>query len=300
MHIAEDATELIGDTPLLRVEGFAPNLLAKLESFNPYSIKDRIARSMITAAEEAGDIDANTLIVEPTSGNTGIGLATVCAARGYDLVLTMPDSMSKERRALLRALGAELELTPGEAGMSGAIERAETLVAETDNGYMPQQFSNPANVQAHRETTGPELYEATDGQLEAFVAGVGTGGTVSGVGEYFKEVRDIDIDIIAVEPANSAVLSGDEPGSHSIQGIGAGFVPDILREELIDEVRTVGKEASITATRKLAREEGIAGGISTGANLYVATQVAAEYDGPIATIVCDPGERYLSTELYTA
>jgi cysteine synthase A len=298
MNVADDATELIGETPLLRVDGFAPNLVVKLESFNPYSVKDRIGRSMIESAEAAGNLDAETLVVEPTSGNTGIGLATVCAAKGYDLVLTMPESMSAERRNLLRALGADLELTPADAGMSGAIERAEELAAERENTFVPQQFDNPANVRAHRETTGPELWRDTDGDLEAFVAGVGTGGTITGVGEYFQENHEADVDLIAVEPAESAVLSGEDAGSHGIQGIGAGFVPDILGTELLDEVRTVSRADAVAAARQLAREEGIAGGISTGANVHVASQVAAERDGLVATIVCDPGERYLSTDLY--
>ncbi len=298
MTIATDVTDLIGETPLLRVEGFAPNLVVKLESFNPYSVKDRIARSMIETAEADGSIDADTTVIEPTSGNTGIGLATVCAAKGYELVLTMPESMSQERRRLLRALGAEIELTPADEGMSGAIARAEALRDELDNTFVPGQFENPANAVAHRETTGPELYEATDGELETFVAGVGTGGTVTGVGQYFEEDRDTDLEVIGVEPAESAVLSGAEPGSHGIQGIGAGFVPDVLERDRLDAVRTVTYEDAVTATRRLAEEEGIAGGISTGANLHVAAEVAAEREGLVATIVCDPGERYLSTDLY--
>lgn len=298
MHMADDVTDLIGDTPLLRADSFAPNLLVKLESFNPYSVKDRICREMIETAEQKGTIDDETLIVEPTSGNTGIGLATVCAAKDYELVLTMPASMSEERRQLLRALGAEIELTPAADGMDGAISRAEELADQVENSFIPQQFSNPANVAAHHNTTGPELYKATDGTLDAFVAGVGTGGTVTGVGEYFKETQETDLSVIAVEPANSAVLSGESPDSHSIQGIGAGFIPEILRTELLDEVRTVTYDDAISAARKLAREEGIAGGISTGANVHVATQVAAEREGLVATLVCDPGERYLSTELF--
>ncbi len=298
MTIATDVTDLIGETPLLRVEGFAPNLVVKLESFNPYSVKDRIARSMIETAEADGSIDADTTVIEPTSGNTGIGLATVCAAKGYELVLTMPESMSQERRRLLRALGAEIELTPADEGMSGAIARAEALRDELDNTFVPGQFENPANAVAHRETTGPELYEATDGELETFVAGVGTGGTVTGVGQYFEEDRDTDLEVIGVEPAESAVLSGADPGSHGIQGIGAGFVPDVLERDRLDAVRTVTYEDAVTATRRLAEEEGIAGGISTGANLHVAAEVAAEREGLVATIVCDPGERYLSTDLY--
>lgn len=298
MNIADDATELIGETPLLRADSFAPNLLLKLESFNPYSIKDRICREMIETAEREGEITDETLVIEPTSGNTGIGLAAVCAAKGYDLVLTMPESMSEERRNLLRALGAEIELTPADSGMNGAIERAEELASQFEDVFIPQQFQNPANVAAHRTTTGPELLDATEGQLDTFVAGVGTGGTVTGVGEYFKEERETDLTIVAVEPEDSAVLSGEEADSHGIQGIGAGFVPEILRTDLLDEVRTVTYDDAIAAARKLAREEGIAGGISTGANVHVAQQIATKRDGLVATIVCDPGERYLSTELF--
>ena len=298
MQIANSAIELIGETPLLRIDGFANNLLIKIESFNPYSVKDRIARSMIESAEATGEVDSNTLVVEPTSGNTGIGLATVCAAKDYDLTLTMPDSMSEERRKLLRALGATLELTPAADGMVGAIDRATEIATEHENTFMPQQFENTANVDAHRETTGPELYEATEGQLDAFVAGVGTGGTITGVGEHFREERGTALELIAVEPVNSAVLSGESARSHDIQGIGAGFVPEILRTELLSETRTVTKEDAIAAARRLSQEEGITGGISSGANLHVASQVAQERSGLVATIVCDPGERYLSTDLY--
>jgi len=298
MNVAADVTDLIGATPLVRVESIAPNLLVKLESFNPYSVKDRIAREMLDAAEDAGELTDETVVIEPTSGNTGIGLATVCAARDIDLVLTMPASMSEERRKLLRALGAELELTDPDEGMGGAIERADELAAEYADTFVPQQFENPANPQAHRRTTGPELDEATDGELDAFVAGVGTGGTITGVGTYFQEA-DTDVDLIAVEPEDSAVLSGGEAGSHGIQGIGAGFVPEILERDLLDEVRTVGKDDSIEMARRLASEEGIVGGISTGANVHVAAEIARERpEDLVATIVCDPGERYLSTELY--
>jgi len=225
MRVAADVTELIGETPLVRVDAIAPNLLVKLESFNPYSVKDRIAREMLDAAAEAGEIADETVVIEPTSGNTGIGLATVCAARGHDLILTMPESMSEERRQLLRALGAELELTDADGGMNGAIERADELAAEYEDTFVPQQFQNPNNPSAHRRTTGPELDEATDGELDVFVAGVGTGGTITGVGTYFREAG-CDVDLIAVEPEDSAVLSGEEAGSHEIQGIGAGFVPE--------------------------------------------------------------------------
>jgi cysteine synthase A len=299
MNVASDVTELIGETPLVRAEGFAPNLLLKLESFNPYSVKDRIAREMITTAEEAGEITEDTVVVEPTSGNTGIGLATVCAARGHDLVLTMPSSMSEERRQLLAALGADLELTDPDGGMNGAIDRAEELAAEYDDSFLPQQFDNPANPRAHERTTGPEIWEATDGGVDAFVAGVGTGGTITGVGTYLREEAGADVDLIAVEPSDSAVLSGGEAGSHGIQGIGAGFVPEILRTELLDGVRTVGKDDAEATARKLGREAGILGGISTGANVHAAAEVARERpDETVVTIVCDPGERYLSTGLY--
>ncbi|MCU4718463.1 cysteine synthase A [Halapricum hydrolyticum] len=298
MHVAADVTELIGETPLVRADSIAENLLVKLESFNPYSVKDRIAREMLDAAAEAGELTAETVVIEPTSGNTGIGLAAVCAARDQELILTMPESMSEERRKLLRALGAELELTDADGGMGGAIDRADELAEEYDDTFIPQQFENPANPQAHRRTTGPELDEATDGELDVFVAGVGTGGTITGVGTYFQEA-DADVDLIAVEPEDSAVLSGREAGSHGIQGIGAGFIPDILERDLLDEVRTVGKDDSIEMARRLASEEGIAGGISTGANVHVAAEVARERpNNLVATIVCDPGERYLSTDLY--
>ncbi|MFB6162583.1 MAG: cysteine synthase A [Halococcoides sp.] len=295
--IAEDATDLIGETPLLRADAFADNLLVKLESFNPYSVKDRIAREMIESAIDAGEIGAETTVIEPTSGNTGIGLATVCAAHDLDLVLTMPESMSEERRALLAALGAELELTPADDGMPGAIERAEALAAERADTFTPQQFENPANATAHRETTGPEIVADVGDDLAAFVAGVGTGGTITGVGEHLRDAG-VGADLIAVEPADSSVLSGGCAGSHGIQGIGAGFVPDVLDRDLIDEVRTVTRDDAVAAARKLARTEGIAGGISTGANVHVARAIAEQRSGPVVTVVCDPGERYLSTDLY--
>jgi len=298
MRVAADVTELIGETPLVRVDSIADNLLVKLESFNPYSVKDRIAREMLDAAAEAGELTDETVVIEPTSGNTGIGLATVCAARGYDLILTMPESMSEERRQLLRALGADLELTAADGGMNGAIERADELAAEYEDTFVPQQFQNPANPRAHRRTTGPELDDATDGDLDVFVAGVGTGGTITGVGTYFQDA-DTDVNLIAVEPEDSPVLSGGEAGSHSIQGIGAGFVPEIMQEGLLDEVRTVDKDDAVAMARQLAQEEGIVGGISSGANVHIAAQVARERpDELVATVVCDPGERYLSTDLY--
>ena len=301
MNVVEDITELIGETPLLRLsEGPGATVLAKVESCNPYSVKDRIGRSMIEAAEEAGQIGANTVVIEPTSGNTGIGLASVCAAKGYDLVLTMPESMSEERRQLLAGLGADLELTDADGGMSGAIDRAHELAEEYADTFVPQQFENPANPAAHRETTGPELWDATDGDLDAFVAGIGTGGTITGVGEYFKEERNGDVDIVGIEPAESAVLSGEESGSHGIQGIGAGFVPEILRTELIDEIITVEREESINEARRIAREEGLAVGISAGAAALAAKRVADGYpdDAVVATLLPDTGERYLSTDLF--
>ncbi|WP_158853514.1 cysteine synthase A [Halorhabdus sp. CUG00001] len=303
MDVVDDITALIGETPLLRLDdGTGTTVLAKVESFNPYSIKDRIGRAMIEAAEEAGEVTDDTVIIEPTSGNTGIGLASVCAAKGYDLVLAMPESMSEERRQLLAGLGADLELTDADGGMNGAIERAEELAAEYDDTFIPQQFQNPANPGAHRETTGPELWADTDGELDAFVAGIGTGGTITGVAEYLTEDVEADVDIVGVEPADSAVLSGGEPGSHGIQGIGAGFVPEILRTDLLDEVVTVEREDSLAEARRLASAEGLAVGISAGAAAYAAKHVAEDYpdDAVVATVLPDTGERYLSTDLFEA
>jgi cysteine synthase A len=304
MNVADDATELIGATPLVRLDSFAPNLVAKIESTNPLSsIKDRIAVAMIDAAEDEGHVDANTTVIEPTSGNTGIGLAFACAAREYDLVLTMPESMSEERRSLLRALGARLELTPADDGMAGAIDRADELADETENAFVPQQFRNLANPRIHRETTGPEIWDDTDGEVDVLVAGVGTGGTITGVSEYIKEEQGADLTSVAVEPADSAVLSGDDPGSHDIQGIGAGFVPEILREELIDRVETVTGEDARRATRRLAREEGLLTGISSGAALAAAERVATapeHAEDLVVVVLPDSGERYLSTELFEA
>ncbi|MFB6086874.1 MAG: cysteine synthase A [Halodesulfurarchaeum sp.] len=302
-RIAENPTELVGQTPMLRLDAFAPNLIAKLEAFNPMSsVKDRIAVSMLEAAEAAGELDSGTTIVEPTSGNTGIGLAFAAAAKGYDLVLTMPESMSEERRSLLRALGAALELTPADGGMPGAIDRADELQAELGDAFVPQQFENPANPRIHRETTAPEIDRATEGEVDVFVAGVGTGGTVTGVAQYFKEeVGREDFEVIAVEPAGSAVLSGEESGSHGIQGIGAGFVPDVLDTSLLDEVVTVETEESKAATRELARETGVLAGISSGAALHAAREVATRpenADRTVVTLLPDTGERYLSTDLF--
>lgn len=302
MTIADDVTDLVGETPLVRLDTFAPNLVGKLESFNPAnSVKDRIGTAMLDRAEREGLVDDDTTIVESTSGNTGIGLAAAAAARGYDLVLVMPDTMSEERRALLSALGAEVVLTDGDDGMNGAIEYADELAAELPNSYVPQQFENPANPGIHRETTGPEIWNDTDGDVDTVVAGVGTGGTITGIATHFIEDRDADVDIVGVEPARSAVLSGEEPGSHSLQGIGAGFVPDILRTDLLDDVIAVPREIAVERSRTLAREEGILAGISAGAAIEAGTRVATDNpDDLVVTIVPDFGERYLSTDLYDA
>ena len=304
MDIADDVTQLVGDPPLVRLDAFADNLVAKLESANPMgSVKDRIGVAMLDRAEEAGLVGAGTTVIEPTSGNTGIGLAFVCAARGYDLRLTMPESMSEERRALLRALGADLVLTPAADGMRGAIEEAERLAAAGDDTFVPQQFENLANPWIHRTTTGPEIWEATDGEVDVLVAGVGTGGTITGVSEYVKEERGVErFTTVAVEPDASAVLSGDEPGGHAIQGIGAGFVPEVLRTELIDEVVRVTEADAMATARRLAREEGILAGISSGAALWAATEVArrpARRDSLVVVVLPDTGERYLSTALFS-
>ncbi|WP_135535791.1 cysteine synthase A [Halostella pelagica] len=296
-RIVDDATELVGSTPLLRLDSFG-GVLAKLEQFNPYSVKDRIAREMVEAAEAAGELDGDTTIVEPTSGNTGIGLAAVCAANDYDLVLTMPESMSEERRTLLASLDAELVLTDADDGMNGAIDAAKERCRD-GNAITLQQFRNEANPRAHRLTTGKEVFEATDGEIDAFVAGVGTGGTITGVAEYLTEIRDANPEIVAVEPERSAVLSGDDPGDHGIQGIGAGFVPDVLREALIDDIETVHRDDAVTAVRRLAREEGIVSGISSGAALVAAERVAERRPkGRVVTVLPDSGERYLSTDLF--
>ena len=303
--IYDDITKTVGNTPLVRLnritEGLGGEVVVKMESFNPLSsVKDRIGVNMIRAAEEAGEIDEDTLIVEPTSGNTGVALAFVCAARGYRLILTMPDSMSVERRQLLRILGAELELTPGEDGMPGAVGRAEQIVAENDDAFMPQQFKNPANPAVHRKTTAEEIWSDTDGEVDVVVFGVGTGGTITGVGEELKS-RKPELQVVAVEPEDSPVLSGGQPGPHKIQGIGAGFVPDVLRTDLIDEIITVADADAAQAARRLAREEGILGGISSGANVFAASQLAAREENAgklIVTLVCDTGERYLTTWLF--
>ena len=305
MNICPNIKNTIGSTPLVRLsriaEGIGAEIVAKLEFFNPLgSVKDRIAASMIDAAEADGLITPDTLITEPTSGNTGIALAFICAARGYRLCLTMPETMSTERRKLLKHLGAELVLTPGDQGMKGAIEAAERIRAENRNAFMPDQFSNPANPKIHRETTAEEIWNDTDGQADIFVAGVGTGGTVTGVGQAIK-ARKPGFRVIAVEPADSPVLSGGQPGPHKIQGIGAGFVPDVLDIGVIDEVITVTNNQAFETARKLAKLEGILCGISSGAAMFAALEVARRGETRGKTIVVllpSTGERYISTELF--
>ncbi|MFB6307940.1 MAG: cysteine synthase A [Haloarculaceae archaeon] len=298
--VATSVTDLIGGTPLVCLETFADNLFGKVEAANPYSVKDRIARAIVNAAESDGALAEGGTVVEATSGNTGIGLAAVCAARGYDCVLTMPESMSEERRRLLAGLGARLELTDADDGMQGAIDRAHELVAEHDEAILARQFENEANPRAHRETTGPEIWEATGGGVDAVVAGVGTGGTITGVSEYIKDDRGkTDLTSVAVEPADSPLLSAGDPDSHEIQGIGPSFVPAVLRRELIDEVRTVSKDAAVEAARTLGREEGLLVGISSGAALSAAAEYAREHPEETTVVVLpDTGERYLSTDLF--
>ena len=305
MKIADDVTELIGNTPLVRLtrlsKGTAAEVIAKLEFFNPaHSVKDRIGVAMINAAEKAGKIKPDTVIVEPTSGNTGIALAMVCAARGYPCILTMPETMSRERRMLLLAFGAELVLTPGAEGMAGAIRKAEEMAAANPRIFIPQQFENPANPEIHRKTTAEEIWRDTDGQADFLVAGVGTGGTITGVGEVLKS-RKPTFRVIAVEPEASPVLSGGPKGAHKIQGIGAGFVPGVLNTKIYDEIIRVKDEDALDTSRRMAREEGLLVGISAGAATWAALQVALRKENSgklIVVMIPDFGERYLSTPLF--
>jgi cysteine synthase A len=302
--IFKDITAVVGRTPLVRINRLGSGkatVLAKLESHNPCgSVKDRIAKSMMDTAEKMGLVKPDTLIIEPTSGNTGIGLAFICAARGYRLILAMPESMSIERRKLLKFFGAEIVLTPAERGMAGAIEKAEQLMSENPNAFMPQQFKNPANPQVHRETTAEEIWNDTGGKVDLFVVGVGTGGTLTGCGEVLKQ-HNKNLKVVAVEPEGSPVLSGGKAGPHKIQGIGAGFVPDVLNRAVIDEIILVSNENAMETARQLARKEGILAGISSGAAMWAAVQLSQrpEYRGKtIVVILPDTGERYISTELF--
>ena len=304
MQIFENLPLSVGNTPLVRLSRIGGDsnaeILAKLEAANPLgSVKDRIAVAMVDAAETDGLVTPGATIIEPTSGNTGIGLAFVCASRGYRLILTMPETMSMERRKLLRYMGAELVLTPGSGGMKAAIARAGELLAETENSWMPNQFENPANSAMHERTTGPEIRQQTDGEVDIFIAGVGTGGTISGTGRFLKKEKP-NVHVVAVEPSASPVLSGGEPGPHKIQGIGAGFIPPVLDREIIDEVVQVSNEDAMGTARRLACEEGILCGISSGAAVAAALKVAARPENTgkqIVVILPDTGERYLSTEL---
>jgi len=306
MRIYNSVLETIGNTPLIRLnrisEGLKCTILAKLESRNPGgSVKDRICLSMIEEAERLGLINKNTVIIEPTSGNTGIGLAMVAAVKGYRLIIVMPETISIEKRKILKTYGVEIVLTPGEEGMRGAVKKAEELASRIPNSFIPNQFKNPANPKIHKETTGPEIWRDTDGKVDIFVAGVGTGGTITGVAEYIKPLKP-GFKAIAVEPYNSPVLSGGKPGAHSIEGIGAGFIPDVLRLDLIDEVIRVRDEDAIETARLLARKEGLLVGISSGAAVYAALEVARrpENEGKlIVTLLPDGGERYLSTPLFS-
>jgi cysteine synthase A len=302
--IFENIAAAVGYTPLIKLNKFGSAntaILVKLESKNPCgSVKDRIALSMIEAAEENGQIDADTVVVEPTSGNTGIGLAFICASKGYRLVLAMPESMSMERRKLLQLFGAEIILTPAGEGMSGAVRKAEELMKKYPKSFMPQQFKNPANPKVHRETTAVEIWADSDGEIDILVSGVGTGGTITGCGEYLKQ-RKKDLKVVAVEPADSPVLSGGKAGPHKIQGIGAGFVPDVLNVGIIDEIIKVTSEDAFETARQLAAKEGILSGISGGANVWAAVQLSQRDENQgktIVTFICDTGERYISTDMY--
>lgn len=307
--IVKSLTDLIGNTPMLELHNYSAmhglnaRLVAKLEYFNPAgSVKDRIGFAMIRDAEEKGLINRNTVIIEPTSGNTGIGLASAAAARGYRLILTMPDNLSMERRSLFQAYGAEVVLTPGAEGMAGAIRRAEELAAQMPDAFIPQQFKNPANPEIHRRTTAEEIWRDTEGRMDIFIAGVGTGGTITGVGEVLKE-RKPEIRIVAVEPAHSPVLSGGSPGPHKLQGLGAGFVPEVLNKSILDEIIQVSTEPAYEEARKLARAEGLLVGISSGAAAHAAVEVAKRPENKGKTLVVvfpDTGERYLSTGLFQA
>ena len=307
-HIYTSAHQLIGHTPLLELThieeklGLKAKILAKLELFNPAgSVKDRVALTMIEDAEASGALKPDSVIIEPTSGNTGIGLAAVAAARGYRMIVVMPDSMSMERRLLMTAYGAELVLTPGAKGMAGAIAKADELAAEIPNSFIPGQFVNPSNPKAHRETTGPEIYDDTDGNVDIFVAGVGTGGTITGVGEYLKS-RNPAVQVVAVEPSDSPVLSGGQAGPHKLQGIGAGFVPEVLNTQVYDEVFPVTSEEAYASGRLMGRSEGVLVGISSGAALHAAIEVAKRPENEGKTIVVllpDTGDRYLSTPMFT-
>jgi len=305
MKIAENITELIGNTPLVKLskiaKGCHATVVGKLESFNPCSsVKDRIGVSMIEDAENRGLVNQNTVIIEPTSGNTGIGLAFVCASRGYRLILTMPESMSIERRSLLSALGADVQLTPGVKGMKGAIEKAEELSRKYDNSFIPQQFRNKANPAIHMKTTAEEIWRDTEGKIDIFVSGVGTGGTITGVSEVLKS-RKASVKTVAVEPEDSPVLSGGQPCSHMIQGIGAGFIPEVLNIDIIDEIVKVSNDTAFSTAKAVMREEGILCGISSGAAVYAAVQVAKKEENKgklVVAILPDTGERYLSTALF--
>ena len=298
--------ESIGNTPLIKLDKLSKNLFAdiivKLESKNPMgSVKDRIALAMVESAEKEGLLQSGTTIIEPTSGNTGIGLAFVSAVKGHKLILTMPETMSLERRKLLEIMGAEIVLTPGDKGMKGAIDKAGELVKEIPDSYMPQQFNNPANPDVHYATTGPEIWRDANGKVDIFVAGVGTGGTITGIGKFLKE-QNPNIKVIAVEPKGSAVISGEEAGPHKIQGIGAGFIPEVFDKEIIDDVIIVDSDDAGETSRKLAKEDGILCGISSGANIWAAIQLAGKEENKgkqIVTVICDTGERYLSTWLFS-